>query len=72
MTIGTVTSLDSARGYGFIRSADSPRAIFVAIPAGQWSGPSTLSLGQEVEYEVACDRGGTLIARNLRIPAFRP
>lgn len=71
MTIGTVTSFDSARGYGFIRSADSPREIFVAIAAAERSGRSTLSLGQEVEYEVACDRGGTLIARNLRKPALR-
>jgi cold shock CspA family protein len=71
MTIGTVTSFDSARGYGFIRSADSRREIFVAIRDAQRSELPTLSLGQELEYEVSCDRGGTLIARNLRPSSSR-
>jgi cold shock CspA family protein len=65
MTIGKVTSFDAARSYGFVRSADSPREIFVSRSALERSGLSALSLGQDLEYEVGCD-GSTLIAKNIR------
>ena len=69
MTTGKVTSFDAARGYGFVRSADNPYELFVGRSALEQSGLSTLSLGQELEYEVGCD-GGTLIAKNIRKPAL--
>jgi CspA family cold shock protein len=68
MTLGKVTSFDAARGYGFVRGADNPREIFVARSALERSGLSTLSSGQELEYDIGCD-GGTLIAKNIRKPA---
>jgi CspA family cold shock protein len=69
MTLGKVTSFDPARGYGFIRAADNPREIFIARSALERSGLSTLSQGQELEYDVGCD-GGTLIAKNIRKPGL--
>jgi cold shock CspA family protein len=69
MTLGKVTSFDAVRGDGFVRATDNPRDIFVGRFALERAGLSTLSLGQELEYDVGCD-GGTLVAKNIRKPGL--
>jgi cold shock CspA family protein len=69
MTVGRTASLDAAQGYCIIRVAGSRHELLVDRTAIERSGPPCLLAGQESEYDVICDRSGTLIARNLRTPA---
>jgi CspA family cold shock protein len=66
MTTGTVKSFDVARGYGFIRPADRRGEIFVHISAVEQSHLTRLVEGEEVEYQVVCNRAGTLMAVNIK------
>jgi cold shock CspA family protein len=69
MTVAKIASFDAAQGYSIIRVAGSRHELYVDRTAIERSGPACLLAEQESEYDVICDRSGTLIARNLRTPA---
>ncbi len=56
MSIGTVKWFNANMGYGFIRSADGSRDVFVHIGAVQLAGMRNLVEGQKVSFEVMTDR----------------
>ena len=64
---GTVISFDPARGYGFIHPAGGRHDICVHVSAVERSHLSTLQPGQAIEYDIACNRAGTLMAINLKL-----
>ena len=57
MLTGTVKWYNPGMGYGFIKSDDGGRDIFVHITAVERAGLSTLSEGQAIEYQVVTTRG---------------
>jgi cold shock CspA family protein len=69
MTVGKIASFDSPQGYSIVRVAGSRHALLVDRSAVERSESPCLLAGQDSEYDVICDRSGTLIARNLRTPA---
>jgi CspA family cold shock protein len=55
------------KGYGFIQPASGGgKDVFVHISAVESAGLSTLNEGQQVEYEIASDRGKEHAA-NLKV-----
>ena len=70
MTVRTIASFDAAQGYSIIRVAGSRHEMFVDGTAIERPGSACLLARQESEYDVICDRSGTLIARNLRTLAI--
>ena len=66
-SIGTVISFDPAQGYGFIQPADGRRDVCVHISAVGRLRLSELCPGQAIEYDIACNRAGTLMAINLKL-----
>jgi cold shock protein len=64
---GTVKWLNSTKGYGFIQpSGGGGKDVFVHISAVERAGLSTLREGQQVEYEIANNRGKES-AENLKV-----
>ncbi len=55
---GTVKFFNSSKGYGFITPDDGGKDIFVHISAVEQSGMTTLSEGQQLNFEVEPDRSG--------------
>jgi len=55
--IGTVTSFNSKKRYGFIAPQDGGTAVFVHISAVERAGMTTLTVGQRLVYEVTFDQG---------------
>ena len=66
MASGTVKWFNSMKGYGFIQPQSGGKDIFVHISAVEKAGLSTLNEGQQVEYEIASDRGKEHAA-NLKV-----
>lgn len=63
---GTVVKFDSERGFGFIRSSDLEKDLFVHI--GDVSTRTALSVGQRVNFDVEMTNKG---ARAVRVRAGR-
>ena len=58
MASGTVKWFNPMKGFGFIQPAGGGgKDVFVHISAVEKAGLSTLNEGQQVEYEIASDRG---------------
>ena len=66
MASGTVKWFNSQKGYGFIQPQSGGKDVFVHISAVESAGLSTLNEGQQVEYEIASDRGKEHAA-NLKV-----
>jgi CspA family cold shock protein len=66
MTVGTVTSYDRRKGYGFISPADGSRRVFLHVSALERAGLVTLAGGQRVNYELVHERGRESVA-NLSV-----
>ena len=66
MASGTVKWFNSMKGYGFIQPQSGGKDVFVHISAVESAGLSTLNEGQQVEYEIASDRGKEHAA-NLKV-----
>jgi cold shock protein len=64
---GTVKWFDPVKGFGFIAPSDGSKDAFVHISAVERAGLSSLSEGQEVEYELIPDKRQRLSADNLRV-----
>ena len=57
MAVGTVKWFNATKGYGFIMPQDGGKDVFVHITAVQAAGLKGLNDGQQVNYEVAMERG---------------
>jgi len=55
---GTVKFFNAQKGYGFIKTDDGGRDIFVHITAVESSGLSNLNEGQRIEFDVEPDKKG--------------
>lgn len=66
MANGTVKWFNNTKGYGFIQPAAGGADVFVHISAVERAGLSSLNEGQNVEYELATQKGKTS-AVNLKV-----
>lgn len=57
MQTGTVKWFDTQKGYGFIKTDDDSRDVFVHVTAVERAGLRTLVEGQQVSFEVSMERG---------------
>src|SRR5260370_38051944 len=57
MSTGSVKWFNATKGYGFIQPQGGGQDVFVHISAVEKAGLSTLNEGQQVEFEVASNRG---------------
>jgi cold shock protein len=73
MANGTVKWFNSQKGYGFIQPAGGGdgRDVFVHISAVQRAGLTTLSEGQQVEYELEHNRGKSAAMNQDRVTFSR-
>ena len=67
MPTGTVKWFNPVKGYGFIEPQDGSKDAFVHISAVERAGLSSLSEGQNVEYELQRGQNGKSSAENLKI-----
>ncbi len=67
MSSGTVMFFDAAQGYGFIHPAAGGRDVCVLSSAVDKAKLATLRPGEPIEYDLACNLAGTLIAVNLKL-----
>ncbi len=67
MLNGTVKWFNNKKGYGFIKTPESEKDIFVHITAVQKSGLDKITEGQELSFEIIPDRAGRPEAHNLSI-----
>ena len=65
MASGIVKWFDVKKGYGFITPDLGPRDVFVHISAVMASGLARLQPGQRMDFELAQDGDGRLIALGL-------
>lgn len=67
MASGAVKWFDGKKGYGFITPDLGPRDVFVHVTAVTAAGVQRLQPGQRVEFELAQDGDGRLIALGLTV-----
>jgi cold shock protein len=65
MASGAVKWFDGKKGYGFITPDLGPRDVFVHASAVTAAGLARLTAGQRVDFELAQDGDGRLIALGL-------
>ena len=66
MPVGIVKAFYRSRGYGFIRTDNDSRDVFVHRTALETANLKELRKGQKVTFDVADDRGRS-VAKNLRL-----
>lgn len=67
MASGAVKWFDGKKGFGFITPDLGPRDVFVHISALADAGLPVLQPGQRLDFELAQDGEGRLIALGLRV-----
>lgn len=67
MASGAVKWFDAKKGYGFITPDLGPRDVFVHISALADAGLDGLLPGQRLDFELAQDGDGRLIALGLKL-----
>jgi cold shock CspA family protein len=67
MASGAVKWFDGKKGYGFLTPDLGPRDVFVHISAVTSIGLSGLQPGQRLDFELAQDGDGRLIALGLQL-----
>jgi cold shock protein len=65
MASGEVKWFDGKKGYGFITPDLGPRDVFVHVSAVHGAGLARLQPGQRLDFELAQDGDGRLIALGL-------
>lgn len=65
MATGVVKWFDGKKGYGFITPDLGPRDVFVHVSAVNAVGLARLEPGQRLDFELAQDGDGRLIALGL-------
>jgi CspA family cold shock protein len=66
MAIGNVKWFNPTKGYGFIQPKGGGQDVFVHISAVERAGLTTLSEGQQVEFEIVSNRGKSS-AENIKV-----
>lgn len=67
MASGAVKWFDGKKGYGFITPDLGPRDVFVHVTALIDAGLDGLQPGQRLDFELAQDGDGRLIALGLKL-----
>ena len=67
MATGVVKWFDGKKGYGFITPDLGPRDVFVHVSAVNAVGLARLQPGQRMDFELAQDGDGRLIALGLHM-----
>lgn len=67
MATGVVKWFDGKKGYGFITPDLGPRDVFVHVSAVNAVGLARLQPGQRLDFELAQDGDGRLIALGLAL-----
>lgn len=67
MATGSVKWFDGKKGYGFIAPDLGPRDVFVHVSAVNAAGLARLQPGQRLDFELAQDGDGRLIALGLAL-----
>jgi cold shock CspA family protein len=67
MASGAVKWFDAKKGYGFITPDLGPRDVFVHVTALADAGLEGLQPGQRLDFELAQDGDGRLIALGLKL-----
>lgn len=67
MLNGTVKWFNNKKGYGFIKSPENEKDIFVHITAIQKSGLEGINEGQELSFDIIPDKIGRPEAHNLSV-----
>ncbi|WP_439545989.1 cold-shock protein [Sandarakinorhabdus sp.] len=67
MASGVVKWFDGKKGYGFITPDLGPRDVFVHISAIVDAGLERLKPGERLDFELAQDGDGRLIALGLKL-----
>jgi cold shock CspA family protein len=67
---GTVVEFDDAKGYGTVEGDDGRRMFFHCTAIAD--GSRTISVGAEVDYEVAAGHQGRWEAKRLSPPVPSP
>lgn len=67
MASGAVKWFDGKKGYGFITPDLGPRDVFVHVSAVNAAGLARLQPGQRLDFELAQDGDGRLIALGLML-----
>lgn len=57
MALGTIKWFNFDKGYGFIKSDNGDRDIFVHISAVEKAGIANLREGDRISYEIATQKG---------------
>jgi len=66
MASGAVKWFDAKKGFGFITPDLGPRDVFVHVSAVMAAGLASLRPGQRLDFELAQDGDGRLIALGLK------
>jgi len=66
MATGNVKWFNPTKGYGFIQPLGGGQDVFVHISAVERAGLTTLSEGQQVEFEIVSNRGKSS-AENIKV-----
>jgi len=67
MASGAVKWFDAKKGFGFITPDLGPRDVFVHVSALMSAGLSSLRPGQRLDFELAQDGDGRLIALGIKL-----
>lgn len=67
MATGIVKWFDGKKGFGFVTPDLGPRDVFVHVSALEAAGLAALKPGQRLDFELAQDGEGRLIALGLKL-----
>ncbi|WP_353218129.1 cold-shock protein [Sandarakinorhabdus sp.] len=67
MASGAVKWFDAKKGFGFVTPDLGPRDVFVHLSAVAEAGLDKLQPGQRLDFELAQDGDGRLIALGLKL-----
>lgn len=67
MASGAVKWFDAKKGFGFVTPDLGPRDVFVHVSALAEAGLDKLQPGQRLDFELAQDGDGRLIALGLKL-----
>lgn len=67
MRVGTVKAYDGSKGMGIITPVDGGKDLIVDIKALDRAGLGSLSIGQQLGFDVDVDHFNRVFAINLRL-----
>ncbi len=67
MALGKVLLFKEDKGYGFITPQDGSNNVYVHISSLEAAGLKTLSVGQDIQYDLHTEENGKISAINLSL-----